>query len=70
MHRLSKDSRFTLTYEYLANFIPNPFTVTILDDSLTLQEVADAMYAVAHHAVLHEGQYIAGSAADRDRHRK
>lgn len=70
MSRLSKDARFSLEFDYQADYIPNPCKVTIHDDSVTLQEVADKMFAVAQHAVLHEGRYIAGSEADRDRHRK
>lgn len=70
MNRLSKDPRFTLEFDYLEDFIPNPCKVTINDDSITLQEIAEAMYKVAGHAVLYEGRYLAGSEADRDKHRK
>lgn len=70
MHRLSSDPRFTLAFEYQADYIPNPCRVVLLDDTVTLQEVAEKMYAVAQHAVLHEGRYIVGSEADRERHRK
>jgi hypothetical protein len=70
VNRLSKDSRFTLEFDYQEDFIPNPCKVTIIDDNATLQEVADLVYKVAGHAVLYEGNYLAGSAADRDKHRK
>lgn len=70
MNRLSKDTRFSLEFDYQGDFIPNACKVTLLTDDVTLQEVADLMYAVAQHGVLHEGTYIAGSEADRDRHRK
>ncbi len=70
MHRLSKDSRFSLEFDYQGDFIPNPCRVTIHDESITLKEIAEKIYAVAQHPVLYEGQYIAGTAADRDRHRK
>lgn len=70
MNRLSKDSRFQLAFDYQADFIPNPCKVTILDDSITLREVAEQMYAVAQHAVLYEGAYLVGTAADALRHRK
>lgn len=70
MHRLSKDARFTLEFDYQDDFIPNPCKVTLLDDEVTLKEIADLMYGVAQHGVLYEGQYLAGSEADRDRHRK
>ncbi|MGE5675572.1 MAG: hypothetical protein ACM3XM_17120 [Mycobacterium leprae] len=69
MNRLSRDPRFKLTYEYHDDFIPNPFHVSILDDSVTLDEIAAMIYAVAQHGVLYEGKYLAGSEADRDRHR-
>lgn len=70
MNRLSKDARFTLEFDYLEDFIPNPCKVTLLDEHMTLDEVAQLIYKVAEHAVLFEGRYLAGSAADRDRHRK
>ena len=70
MNRLSKDTRFTLEFDYQADFVPNPCKVTLLDESATLDEVAAQMYAVAQHGVLYEGRYLAGSEADRDRHRK
>lgn len=40
------------------------------NESASLQEVADIIYAVAQHAVTYQGRYLAGSEADRDRHRK
>lgn len=70
MHRLSKDTRFTLEFDYKADFVPNACKVTMLDDDLTIEEVAALMYGVAQHGVLYEGRYIAGSAEDRDKHRK
>ncbi|HYG57044.1 MAG TPA: hypothetical protein VD902_03150 [Symbiobacteriaceae bacterium] len=70
MNRLSKDTRFTLEFDYQGDFIPNACKVVLLDENVTLEEVAQAMYDVAQHAVLHEGRYIVGTAADRDRHRK
>jgi hypothetical protein len=70
VNRLSKDPRFTLEFDYREDFIPNPCKVTLLDDSVTLEEVAEKMYAVAQHGVLLDGRYLAGSEADRDRHRK
>lgn len=70
MNRLSKDARFSLEFDYQEDFIPNPCKVTIHDDETTLEEVARLMYQVAQHAVLHDGVYIVGSAADADRHRK
>lgn len=70
MHRLSKDTRFSLEFDYLEDFIPNPCKVTLHTDDVTLKEVADLMYGVAQHGVLYEGEYLAGSAEDRDRHRK
>ena len=70
MNRLSKDPRFSLEFDYQGDFIPNACKVTFLTDDLTLQEVADLIYGVSQHGVLYEGAYIAGSAADRDRHRK
>jgi hypothetical protein len=70
VHRLSKDTRFTLEFDYLDDFIPNPCKVTLLDDGVTLQEVAQLMYDVAQHAVAYEDKYIVGSEADRDRHHK
>jgi len=68
--RLSPDRRFSLEFDYQADFVPNPCTVTILDESVTLEEIAQRMYDVAQHGVIHEGRYIAGSEADRDRHKK
>lgn len=70
MNRLSKDTRFTLEFDYQADFIPNACKVTLLDDAVTIEEVAQLMYGVAQHGVLLDGRYIAGSEADRDRHRK
>lgn len=70
MNRLSQDQRFTLAFDYQADFVPNPCTVTILDERITLEEVAQRMYTVAQHGVIYEGRYIAGSEADRDRHKK
>lgn len=70
MHRLSADKRFTLEFDYQEDYVPNPCRVVLLDDQVTLEEVAAKMYAVAEHAVLHEGKYIAGSEADREKHRK
>lgn len=70
MSRLSKDARFSLAFDYQGDFIPNACKVTLLDENVTLQEVADLMYGVAQHGVLFEGKYLAGSEADRDRHRK
>ncbi len=70
MNRLSSDKRFELEFDYQGDYIPNPCRVRLLDDAVTLQEVAAKMFAVAQHAVLHEGRYIAGSEADRERHRK
>jgi hypothetical protein len=70
VHRLSKDTRFSLAFDYLEDFIPNPCKVTLHTDDVTLKEVADLMYGVAQHGVLYEGEYLAGSAEDRDRHRK
>ena len=70
MHRLSKDTRFTLEFDYQADFIPNACKVVIHDDALTIEEIAAMMYGVAAHGVIYEGRYIAGSAEDRDKHRK
>ncbi|HYF93002.1 MAG TPA: hypothetical protein VD969_12260 [Symbiobacteriaceae bacterium] len=70
MNRLSKDTRFTLEFDYQGDFIPNACKVTLLTDDVTLKEVADLMYAVAQHGVTYEGAYLAGSEADRERHRK
>jgi len=70
VNRLSKDTRFTLTFAYQEAFIPNACTVTILDDGITLQEIADRIYAVAEHAVIHNGVYLAGSPEDRYKHKK
>lgn len=70
MNRLSKDTRFSLEFDYQADFIPNACKVTLHTDDVTLQEVADLMYGVAQHGVLYEGKYLVGSEADRDRHRK
>lgn len=70
MHRLSKDTRFALEFDYQGDFIPNACKVTLLDDAVTLEEVAALMYAVAQHAVTYEGRYLVGSAADADKHRK
>jgi hypothetical protein len=70
VHRLSQDTRFKLEFDYQEDFIPNPCKVTLFDDSVTLEEVAAKMYAVAQHGVLYEGRYLAGSEADRDKHRK
>lgn len=69
MNRLSSDQRFRLSCDYKGDFVPSPFTVTILDDSINLQEIALRMYNVAQHGVLYEDRYLAGSEADRDRHR-
>ncbi|MBI2954842.1 MAG: hypothetical protein HYY30_11050 [Chloroflexi bacterium] len=43
--------------------------VTILDDSVTLQEIAEKIYVVAMHPVKYEGEYIAGVAEDAERHK-
>ena len=61
--------RLTLSYDYKGNFVPSPFQVTILDDSVTIEEIAQQIYDVAQHAVTYEGRYLAGSAADAERHR-
>jgi hypothetical protein len=70
VNRLSADPRFTLEFDYQGDFIPNPCKVTILDDSITIGEIAERIYGVSQHAVLLDGKYLVGSEADRDRHRK
>lgn len=59
-----------MEFDYQGEYIPNACKVTLLSHDVTLQEVAELMYAVAQHGVLHEGRYLVGSEADRDRHRK
>lgn len=49
--------------------MPCPVEVTILDQSVTLQEIAEKIYEVALHPVTYEGEYIAGTAKDADRHK-
>lgn len=49
--------------------MPCPVEVTILDDSVTLKEIAEKIYEVALHPVKYEGEYIAGTAEDAERHK-
>lgn len=70
MGRLSGDKRFDVAVEYIQNFEPNPCRVTVHDPDLSPAEVADRIFQVAGHAVLLDGQYLAGSAADKYRHRR
>lgn len=48
--------------------MPSPFRVSILNDTVTLDEVAKKIYGVAQHAVTYQGRYLAGDAADAERH--
>ncbi|TAK37032.1 MAG: hypothetical protein EPO21_00650 [Chloroflexota bacterium] len=70
MYRLSGDrNKYTLSFDYQGDFVPSPVEVTIYDDSTTLAEIAEKIYRVALHPVKHNGQYIAGTAADAERHK-
>lgn len=70
MGRLSGDKRFDAAVDYLQDFEPNPCRVTVHEPDLAVAEVAALICAVAGHAVLLDGQYLAGSPADKYRHRR
>lgn len=71
MHRLKDQSdRFSIAIDYQRDFLPNPARVVVKDPDCTLEEIAQAVYQVAEHAVIHEGNYLAGSPEDRYKHRR
>ena len=70
MYRLSGDkNKYTLNFDYKGDFVPSPVEVTIYDPSVTLAEIAEKIYKVAYHPVTCNGQYIAGTAEDAERHK-
>ena len=53
----------------MGDFTPCPVVVTIHDPSIDIKEIAESIYRVAMHPVRRGEEYIAGSAADADRHK-
>ncbi|MDO8673458.1 MAG: hypothetical protein Q7O66_18780, partial [Dehalococcoidia bacterium] len=69
VNRLSDDKRFGIEFDYKGDFLPCPVTVTIHDPSIDTKEIAERMFRVAAHPVRSGDQYIAGCAADAERHK-